>query len=570
MSQVLDRGRRLALLAALLTLAGLAVSAPRGQADDEAGAREYVVLYERGASAQAARAAIARAGGEVVQENTAVGLATVRSAEAGFAARATRSAAIEGAARNRTIGSAPKLRPKPSIETPTGGAARARAAQVPDVDDEPLSALQWDMDAIGAGYDGSYEVQQGTSEVRVGIIDTGVDGSHPDIAPNFDAQLSRNFTEDDPLVDGPCAEDPDGSCEDPADVDENGHGTHVAGTIGAPLNGEGIGGVAPNVSLVNLRAGQDSGYFFLQPSVDAITYAADHGVDVVNMSFYIDPWLYNCAANPADSPQAQAEQRTIIEATQRAVDYARARGVTLVAALGNQDTDLGRPSIDETSPDYPPDAAYPRRVSNACLTLPVEADGVIGVTALGQSGRKSFYSNYGLEEADVSAPGGDTREGATARGQRFPTKGILAPYPEGVLRAEGLLDERGIPTSPFVVRDCQGEGPLERCSYYRFLQGTSMASPHAAGVAALIVSEHGEEDETHGGLTLPPATVERGLTAPATDVSCPRPRLFDYPEPELGAQYTAYCEGSARRNGFYGHGVVNALRAVSSQEAQAR
>ena len=55
------------------------------------------------------------------------------------------------------------------------------------------------------------------------------------------------------------------------------------------------------------------------------------------MSYFIDPWLFNCAANPADSPAEQAEQRTIIEATQRALDYARARGVTLVAARGQRE-----------------------------------------------------------------------------------------------------------------------------------------------------------------------------------------------------------------------------------------
>ena len=85
-----------------------------------------------------------------------------------------------------------------------------------------------------------------------------------------------------------------------------------------------MAGVAPGVELVNIRAGQDSGYFFLKPSVDALTYAADIGVDVVNMSYYIDPWLYNCADNPADSPAEQLEQRTIIEATERALAYARA------------------------------------------------------------------------------------------------------------------------------------------------------------------------------------------------------------------------------------------------------
>ncbi len=104
--------------------------------------------------------------------------------------------------------------------------------------------------------------------------------------------------------------------------------------------------------MVNLRAGQDSGFFFLSPTVDALTYAGRHGIDVVNMSFYTDPWLYNCADNPADSPDAQAEQRTIIAATQRAVSFARRNGVTLVSAEGNEHTDLGNPTSDATSPDY--------------------------------------------------------------------------------------------------------------------------------------------------------------------------------------------------------------------------
>jgi len=73
--------------------------------------------------------------------------------------------------------------------------------------------------------------------------------------------------------------------------------------------------VAPKVTLVNLRAGQDSGYFLLAPTLAALTYAGDIGVDVVNMSFYTDPWLFNCTKNPADSPAEQAEQSVIREAT---------------------------------------------------------------------------------------------------------------------------------------------------------------------------------------------------------------------------------------------------------------
>ena len=79
-----------------------------------------------------------------------------------------------------------------------------------------------------------------------------------------------------------------------SEVDEGGHGTHVAGMVGAALNGMGTTGVAPNVTLVNLRAGQDSGFFFLFETLAALTYAADNGIDVVNMSFFTDPWLFNC------------------------------------------------------------------------------------------------------------------------------------------------------------------------------------------------------------------------------------------------------------------------------------
>jgi Subtilase family len=159
---------------------------------------------------------------------------------------------------------------------------------------EPLAGHQWDMRMINATPTGSYTHQRGSKRVLVGVLDTGVDGNHPDIKPNFSEELSRNFTVDIPVIDGNCAVEPDASCNDPADVDENSHGTHVASTIASPINGLGIAGVAPDVTIVNLRAGQDSGFFFLQPSVDALTFAGDHGIDVVDMSCFIDPYLYNC------------------------------------------------------------------------------------------------------------------------------------------------------------------------------------------------------------------------------------------------------------------------------------
>jgi subtilisin family serine protease len=230
--------------------------------------------------------------------------------------------------------------------------------------------------------------------------------------------------------------------------------------------------------------------------------------------------------------------------------------VTLVAAEGNEATDLGRPDFDPSSPDYPPNAAHDRNVDNSCVTMPTEGEGVIGVTSVGPSGRKAYYSNYGTEQADVAAPGGDYYDFPGT--DRFGTPGnlILAPYPESIARATGDVDDAGEPTTPFVVKSTLNG----RVAYYQYLQGTSMAAPHAVGVAALIVSQYGKRDRSQGGLTLPPARVQNLLQKSATDTPCPTPRQYEYDG--LPAGYNAYCEGGPKRNGFFGDGVVDALAAL--------
>jgi subtilisin family serine protease len=476
------------------------------------------------------------------------------------------------------VGGAPDARDKPSwldVETERGNPSAGQAAADPAPSGDPLSGLQWDMRMIGATPAGSYARQRANHGVRFGIIDTGVDGNHPDIAPNFDRELSRNFVTDNSqagIDDGPCEV---AGCVDPVDEDDNGHGTHVAGTIGAAINGLGMAGVAPDADLVNIRAGQDSGFFLLQPTVDALTYAGNAGIDVVNMSFYIDPWLFNCADNTADSPEEQAQQRAIIAATQRAVDFAHDHGVTMIAAEGNENTDIGKPALDATSPDFPAGSARSRNVDNSCLVLPTEAPNVLSISSVGPVNtanspfpRKAYYSNYGVEQTTVAAPGGDRREFFGTSQYNAPENRILAPYPLKLAQACGEVDADGVPNGqttcpapgprfPPLVRSCA----LGACGLYQWIQGTSMASPHAVGVAALIVAQRGKRDAARGGLTLAPSTVERILRSSATDTPCPAQNPFVYPDLP-GPPFDAVCEGTTAFNGFYGDGIINALAAT--------
>ncbi|WP_229400972.1 S8 family serine peptidase [Micromonospora okii] len=547
---------------AAATALALTVTGVVGPANAEpADTREFTVVAESGVSADAAVAAITAAGGTVVSRTDEVGLFRVTSDRADFASRATANAALLGAAPKRAIGRKPKL---DRVEqehllarakaTAKGAAAKGAAKRGKKMD--PLDERLWGLDMIRA--DEARKVEPGDRRVTVGVLDTGVDASNPDLAPNFSWSLSRNFAPDIPEVDGECEV---ASCLDPVGTDDGGHGTHVAGTIGAAANGFGLSGVAPNVTLVELKGGQDSGYFFLDPVVNALVHAGNVGLDVVNMSFYVDPWLYNCTANPADSPQAQAEQRATIEAMRRALDFAHRKGVTLVGSLGNNHEDLGAPRTDISSPDYGADP-YPRPIDNAtCWDLPVEGPHVIGVSAVGPSGKKADYSNYGTEQISVAAPGGWFRDGFGTDTYRLDANMILSTYPKHVLQEEGSVDENGNIVAGFeesVFKECRPNGA---CGYYTYLQGTSMASPHVSGVAALIVSKYGEK--TRGDLGMDPGKVERQLYRTAAERACPEPRLQTYTNEGRDAEFDAYCAGGPSFNGFYGHGIIDAYAAVT-------
>jgi subtilisin family serine protease len=436
--------------------------------------------------------------------------------------------------------------------------ARSVAAGVaaPAAPGEPLAGRQWNMAMVGAG-----ELPVTGEGVDVGIIDTGIDAAHPDIAPNFDAGRSRNFTTDIPAIDGPC-EVP--SCVDPVGVDDRGHGTHVAGVVAAARNGTGVAGVAPDATLVNLRAGQDSGLFFLYETLGAITAAGDLQLDVVNMSFYTDPWLYNCdspddyLSGPASEDELE-QQRLTRRLLTEALEYAHQRGVTMVAAVGNEHADLSAPQrFDGFSPGFPPGQRRGRLVSRDCLDLPNEGPHVISVGSVGPSGTKADYSNYGLGSIDLVGPGGWSRDGAGTPRYQQPANLVLGPYPLAAAREQDLVDGAGNPVDGYTVRDC---APGGACGVYTYLQGTSMAAPHVVGVAALIVQRHGTGGPGPGP-SLAPDRVAAILAGTARDQPCPPGGSLDYATAERDADWTAACAGTTAHNGLYGEGIVDAAAAV--------
>lgn len=479
---------------ALLAAAGLGAALCVAPAIQAGAATEstYVVLYHQGASSANAANTIASAGGTVVANYSQIGVVIARSSSTGFAGALKQHGSVEGVAATTGLG----VQVAPEQDSAADEVAAAAAWG------DSLSGLQWDMQQINVPQ--AHQVTPGSKQVVVATLDTGLDFTHPDLAPNYDASRSADCSSGTPtpLLPG---------------NDQNGHGTHTAGTIAAAANGTGIVGVAPNVRLAGVKTSNDDGYFFPEMVICSYMWSAAKGINVTNNSYFADPWLFNC--------RNDADQRAIWKAERRAIRYAQSKGVLVVASQGNDSTDLSHPRVDVISPDFPPGNEEEREITNACAVVPVEVPGVVGVTATGNKRLKSYYSSYGISTADVAAPGGDAILQLTPAA---PNGRVLSTYPS--------------------YRPCTRQ-VVENGAKYCYLQGTSMAGPHVAGVAALLLSRQGS------------AGAAAKLQQATNPLPCPDTSIYAAFPQNSGEPQT--CQGGTAHNSFYGTGEIDALKAVS-------
>ena len=280
----------------------------------------------------------------------------------------------------------------------------------------PLYAFQWAPRAVNAssawqrGYTG-----QG---VRVAIVDGGLSASHPALAPNIDRNASTS------CVDGYAFDE---------DVGEFWHATHVAGIIGAALGSGGTLGIAPNATLVGVKVAHNGEGSFAD-LLCGIMAASNANADVINLSL------------GATIPN-NAKNRRLLNALGKVVDFATRKGAVVIAAAGNDATDLDGANLIE---------------------VPAESGSAIAVSATGPSGwakgasdatRFASYSNFGRSAIDVAAPGGDV---AYAGDENCAVAGLTRPC---------WVFDMVLSTSP---------------SGYAWRAGTSMAAPVASAVAALV------------------------------------------------------------------------------------
>lgn len=388
----------------------------------------YILQANKWGAEQAA--AVAAAGGTVRYASAGAGLAVVDSNNPGFAAALNSSRAVRSVTEDMvlnfkmpgTFGDIDAEAITPGTETFWNTQWAPKAIEAP---------AAWNAGFTGAG-------------VTVAVIDGGIHSTHIDIAPRLNTALSTSFVPPGTLPAGQFG------CNSGAYNCDSGtfwHGTHVAGIVAAPANNLGTIGIAPDATIVGVKA-LHGGTGSFGSVIAAILYSADIDADIINMSL------------GADIPRGGRDVADLMTALNRAVNYATARGSLVVVAAGNDGFDMD--------------------AERNLITVPAESGNAIAVSATGPFGmaygatdysRPASYTNYGNSIVWVSGPGGDfawpTNEGCSL--PRIPSGAVALPC--------WAFD--------MVVGPARG-GTAAGNGSYSWSAGTSMAAPAVAGVAALI------------------------------------------------------------------------------------
>ena len=443
-----------------MSLAGCAAEAPTGDVGASSGAltapASFLVSFTAGTIPANADGLIAAAGGVAVARYSSVGAMLARSSAPAFAPALRAMAGIDAVGSVTAVQS--RLVPRPASGPFPRSARPPRPSRPGQPAGDPLSLRQWDMDQIHAP--AAHAISNGRSSVLVGVLDSGIDVTHPDLVGQVDASRSASCVGGVPNTQTAVWAN-----------DVIGHGTHVSGTIAGLKNGIGIVGVAPGVRLAAVKVVVDDvddpnfGLVFPDAFVCAIDWSIAQGFDLMNASLAVDPFTA-----PIDDLFCtdEPDREAIVKIVRRAVLAAGRHKVSLVAATNNSFTDLS--TLKGTTP------------GSTCRFLPVQLPRVIGVSAVGFTRQLSFYSNYGFGAVDLTAPGGDSLvpdplvTDTPASGQ------VLSSVPANSLFYLGAAGYDG------QVQDCSS-GP---CATYAYVQGTSQATPHVTGVAALVLSRFGK------------------------------------------------------------------------------
>ncbi|MFD2999400.1 S8 family serine peptidase [Pontibacter toksunensis] len=429
--------------------------------------------------------------GNVKNMMNEVGIAVVTSSDPDFAAKAGKIKGVSTVIRDLNVQWF-----NPADEKMIAFDAEANFGNPPfSGDDDTYFDLQWGHTAIKAP--AAWNAGARGKGVRVAVLDSGFDTDHPDLAPNIDFKASISLVPNEPLQ---YALQGVGS-----------HGTHTAGTIAAADNGRGIIGVAPEAELILVKVLGDSGVGDFSAILNGIMYATHQGADVINMSLGVGlprngKYLHD-NGTPDDSSDDFIVSDTkytqeLINIFTKVTNYAAKQGVTLIASAGN---DANNGNKDQSLVYIP--AGAPSVISISA-TAPL-AWALNPLTA--NLDFLASYSNYGTSDIDFAAPGGDM----AYNGEEVVTVAGITTY----AFAFDLVFSAGSNLEP-------GKG-----GYY-WSAGTSMAAPHAAGVAALIIGQNGGQ--------MDPAQVKAVMRASADDL------------------------GKPGRDPFYGYGRVNAFKAITA------